>query len=167
MNNALPPVSRAHLELPPEPASVARARRFVADMLALWECDDAARLAVLLTSEVVTNAVRYAHQTVRVDITADNNTIVVATTDDDPRPPRPAAAPLEASGGRGLVLVDALASRWGTDPDPPGKTVWFELHLPSSASPPQAGTGVARRSSPPPLRPNPRPVRQPGAAPPG
>jgi anti-sigma regulatory factor (Ser/Thr protein kinase) len=152
-----PPVSRADLELPAEPASAARARSFVAEMLVLWDCDDPDQLAVLLTSEVVTNAVRYASQPIRVAITADRTRIVVATTDDDPRTPQLRTARPEARGGRGLFLVEAIASRWGIVPHPPGKTVWFEIDLPPAAKPSQAGTGAARRSSPPPPRRSPRP----------
>jgi anti-sigma regulatory factor (Ser/Thr protein kinase) len=94
-------------------------------MLVLWDCDDPDQLAVLLTSEVVTNAVRYASQPIRVAITADRTRIVVATTDDDPRTPQLRTARPEARGGRGLFLVEAIASRWGIVPHPPGKTVWF------------------------------------------
>jgi hypothetical protein len=43
--------------------------------------------------------------------------------------PQPAAHDLEALGGRGLELVDALASRWGTLGGPDGRVVWFELDL--------------------------------------
>jgi anti-sigma regulatory factor (Ser/Thr protein kinase) len=137
------PVGHAHLELPAEPASAARARRFVADVLALWDCDDPYELAALLTSEVVTNAVRYAHQRLQVDVEADGTGVRVATTDDDPRVPRLATVPPEATGGRGLFLVDTLASRWGVDLDPPGKTVWFDLPL----SPPAAASRTSERAS--------------------
>jgi anti-sigma regulatory factor (Ser/Thr protein kinase) len=121
------PAKRAHLEVPAEPASAAVARRFIGTMVALWDCDDPEQLAVLLTSEIVANAVRHAHRDIRVDVVADNAAVRVSTTDDDPRMPRLMIVPRGATSGRGLFLVDALASAWGVDPSPPGKTVWFEL----------------------------------------
>jgi anti-sigma regulatory factor (Ser/Thr protein kinase) len=150
------PVRQAQLELPPEAPSAALARNFVTTMLALWDCDDPDELTVLLTSEIVTNAVRYAQRPIRVDIAVDENRVLIAATDDDPRPPQLMTAPPEASGGRGLFLVDALASRWGVDPHPPGKTVWFELLL-DRASRSEGGTGATRPASPRPPRPNPGP----------
>jgi anti-sigma regulatory factor (Ser/Thr protein kinase) len=151
------PVRRAHLELRPDPTGPALARNFVSTMLALWDCDDPDQLTVLLTSEIVSNAVRYAQRPIRVEIAVDGTRVVIATTDDDPRPPQLMAATPEAGGGRGLFLVDALASRWGVDPDPPGKTVWFELELPPATSQGEAGTAAARQSYPRPPRQSPDP----------
>jgi anti-sigma regulatory factor (Ser/Thr protein kinase) len=133
--------------VPAEPASAAVARRFVGAMIALWDCDDPEQLAVLLTSEVVANAIRHTHRDVRVDVAADAACVRVSTTDDAPELPRLLIVAPGATGGRGLFLVDALASQWGIDANPPGKTVWFELDLgPSPAS--EVETGAARRSSP-------------------
>jgi anti-sigma regulatory factor (Ser/Thr protein kinase) len=130
VDNVTPlPGKRAHLDLPAEPASVGRARRCVGDMLALWDCDDPDQLAVLLTSEVVSNAVRYAHRDIRVDVAVDGVVVRVATTDDDPALPQLMTVGSDATSGRGLSLVDAVAARWGVDPDPTGKTVWFEVVL--------------------------------------
>lgn len=56
----------------------------------------------------------------------------VEVEDPSTRQPLPRSASADEEGGRGLHLVDALATRWGTDlpaPGSTGKTVWFELDL--------------------------------------
>ncbi|MFE2373957.1 ATP-binding protein [Streptomyces sp. NPDC059398] len=89
----------------------------------------------LCVSEVVTNV--YCHTRsplVRVDVTVNRNRVTVYVTDDDPAslPWRgyPEHMPC-AEHGRGLVLVEALAARWGTrangEPVPESKSVWFTL----------------------------------------
>lgn len=53
---------------------------------------------------------------------------VADTQGEQPLPERPSPPPPDRESGRGLLLVAALADRWGTDPHPPaGKTVWAEL----------------------------------------
>ena len=54
-------------------------------------------------------------------------TIRVAVYDTDPRLPAHRVPDQERPGGRGLHLLDQLASRWGAEPTDGGKVVWFEL----------------------------------------
>jgi anti-sigma regulatory factor (Ser/Thr protein kinase) len=126
------PGKQAHRDLQAEPARVGRARRFVGDILALWDCKDPDNLAVMLTNEIVSNAVRYTHRDIRVDVAVDGVVVRFATTDDDPALPQEMTVASEATSGRGLCLVDALAARWDVEPDPTGKTVWFEVVLGAS-----------------------------------
>lgn len=81
----------------------------------------------LLTSELVTNAVRHAHSTARVAAELLGNRVRVSVTDDGPGAPTPGRPSPDAESGRGLELVDALALRWGVVPLDVGKTVWFEV----------------------------------------
>jgi anti-sigma regulatory factor (Ser/Thr protein kinase) len=87
--------------------------------------------AVLLTSELVTNAVRHAHledaDVIRLEVTTQPHAVRVIVIDEGPGfdPGRPATD--RGTGGWGLKLVDALSDRWGTQAAPHG--VWFELDV--------------------------------------
>jgi anti-sigma regulatory factor (Ser/Thr protein kinase) len=69
--------------------------------------------ALLLTSELLTNAVRYGGGGVTLSVTADTATVRIAVSDDNPRRPTlPSGSPAELrSGGRGLLILQALACR--------------------------------------------------------
>jgi anti-sigma regulatory factor (Ser/Thr protein kinase) len=82
---------------------------------------------VLLVSEMVTNAVRYAMPPVRLEIQAGTEDVVVAVRDGSPRLPVPRHADESAEGGRGMLLVDMLTSDHGVHPAPPGKAIWARL----------------------------------------
>lgn len=108
---------------------VAVARQFVRRTLLLWEVDpEHAEEAVLLTSELMSNAVLHARTDVRLNVRAnDDGTLRIDVTDENPRMPHTAAPPEDAQSGRGLWLVETLASSWGIDRTQQGKAVWFEL----------------------------------------
>lgn len=117
-----------HLELPPRPASAAQARRFVSH--ALDDADVASReIGVLLTSELVTNAVLYAQGSITISVTAGDHAFRVAVGDDTPSEVQPRQVGIEATSGRGLALVERLSSAWGVDvsSEGDGKEVWFEV----------------------------------------
>jgi serine phosphatase RsbU (regulator of sigma subunit)/anti-sigma regulatory factor (Ser/Thr protein kinase) len=121
----------------PEPAAAAAARRFVRDTLRSWRvADHADRLvddAVLLTSELVTNAIVHAGTQLQVSCHLDGNEIEVAVRDRHPSRTigdKPAAADnAERTSGRGLMLPAALASSWGVSYARTAKAVWFRLAL--------------------------------------
>jgi len=118
----------ADITLASEPASVPAARRFVRDFLAAEGVDSAIVLpAVLLTSEVVTNVILHARTDLVVTATLDGNRARVAVRDGEVTPPRRRPAPPDSADGRGLLLVEALATSWGVLPYGGGKAVWFEL----------------------------------------
>ncbi len=131
------------ITLAPEPGSIGAARRFVQSRLAAQAMESS--VAVLLTSELVTNVVRHAgtqltlvmrlEPAVRVEV-HDGVTATRAFREilADPR----TAVPPSSPGGRGLGLVSALATRYGLDDDPGnwnGKVVWFELDPADLAEP--------------------------------
>jgi len=122
-------VSRLELQLPHTTESVRRARRTIAAFLDL---SDVPRPVVddllLLVSELVTNAVIHAGSPAVVRLDADVERIKVAVSDLDPAT-QPSVTDPEptASSGRGVLLVDRLAARWGVEPQHQGKVVWFEL----------------------------------------
>ncbi|MBW3579475.1 MAG: ATP-binding protein [Actinobacteria bacterium] len=117
------------LELPAQPTSARRARRFVGEILRSNGADGASDVCVLLTSELVTNAVLYARSPIVLRVALDASLVRVSVHDDSPTPPSPRSAAANDTSGRGLALVDVLASTWGVDLNGRGKEVWFELTL--------------------------------------
>jgi anti-sigma regulatory factor (Ser/Thr protein kinase) len=122
-------VSRLELQLPHTTDSVRRARRTIAAFLEPAEVpisiiDD----VLLLVSELVTNAVVHAGSPAVVRLDADVERIKVAVADSDAdRTPKVVQPEPFSSSGRGVLLVDRLAARWGVEPQRQGKVVWFEL----------------------------------------
>jgi anti-sigma regulatory factor (Ser/Thr protein kinase) len=86
--------------------------------------------AVLLTSELVANAVLHTGGPAMLTASLRPGRLRVFVADGSTSPPRAVPAPPPTSGsGRGLLLVSELADRWGHTPTRTGKTVWFELAL--------------------------------------
>jgi anti-sigma regulatory factor (Ser/Thr protein kinase) len=109
------------------PAAVGAARRWVKTQLAARVEGDRLDTIVLLVSELVTNAVRLSKgPKVRVELVTDED-VTAAVYDDVPRVPTKRLANTYDVSGRGLVLVESLADRWGVDMNPDGKRVWFTV----------------------------------------
>lgn len=120
-------------ELPRSLESPAMARRAVCVLLVGWGTPPAVvEVAELLVSELVTNAVMHAVSRPCLHVTAVPPRLRISVRDSAADAPRLADTDDEVEGGRGLVLVQALASRWGTEADRLGKWVWFEVDLPST-----------------------------------
>jgi anti-sigma regulatory factor (Ser/Thr protein kinase) len=123
----------------PEPTAAAAARRFVRDTLQSWLVSDAAADghglvddAVLLTSELVTNAVVHAGTAVEVTCRLADGGVEVVVSDGHParlvpEPPENEHIPAERTSGRGLLLPAALASAWGVSYGQAAKSVWFRI----------------------------------------
>lgn len=118
------------LSLAATPASAGRARAFVR---ASGCRDHRGHLddAVLLVSELVTNAVRHGVPPITVATTCGHGTWRVCVSDGSPVLPQQRAPSLDGESGRGMALVDGLSSAWGVDRVATarggGKAVWFEL----------------------------------------
>ncbi|WP_062008851.1 SpoIIE family protein phosphatase [Streptomyces hygroscopicus] len=116
--------------------AVAEVRGFLHDLLGRWEVLPLLDDLEVLTSEVVTNALIHAHSEVELRLREYPDRIRVEVRDSNPYPPVPTAlledevSNQEAESGRGLLIVDALASAWGSSPAGRGKTTWFELAIP-------------------------------------
>jgi anti-sigma regulatory factor (Ser/Thr protein kinase) len=115
------------LTVPSVPASVAAVRRYTTRVCRTAGLDALADTAALLVSEVATNALVHGRGDVRVRASADARVLRVEVSDEHPRLPQPRLASVLDEGGRGLALLEALSTRWGTEGRPDGKTVWFEL----------------------------------------
>ena len=119
------------LALPAAPTSACTVRRFVEAFCTHNGLPEGVRDdAVLLVSEVVGNSLRHARSEARIRVDMIGPVLRVEVADDNPDLPRLRQTPPDATGGRGLLILDRLASRWGADRNtvpPPGKIVWFEL----------------------------------------
>ena len=110
------------------PASVAAARGQVRAAILAWDVPVDVETAVLLTSELVTNAIAHeAGETVMLTITCICGQLRVDVHDTSRRVPMPVNTPVDAEAGRGLLLVSRLATDWGFHPTPTGKAVYFTL----------------------------------------
>ncbi|WP_381793587.1 SpoIIE family protein phosphatase [Streptomyces niveus] len=128
--------ARAAASFDPVGRSVATARAFVRDTLQGWGYADVVDDAVVLTSELVTNAVIHAGTSADVLCLRTGDGVRVEVSDRYPE----REIPMQGTGlslgspdrenGRGLLLCAALASRWGVDYTPTHKQVWFQLDLP-------------------------------------
>ena len=84
-------------------------------------------IAVLLTDEVATNALLHGGGEYTVALDLDDVRIRVEVTDTCPDPPIVYEPSIDREFGRGMAIVNALATAWGTERAGAGKTVWFEL----------------------------------------
>jgi two-component sensor histidine kinase len=124
------------LSLPPMAASVKLARNRLRALLDSWADEQTRHAALVLLSEVVTNAVRHAPGAFQVTVTLAKHRLYARVRDESPWPPR--AREPDEHGGRGLELLRSLSQRWGVEQHPgDGKTVWFEVaDQDQSSSPP-------------------------------
>ena len=117
-----------HMTLAPERSEVGRARRFVVDTATAVGQQALSDVVELLISELVTNVVLHAAgDAMRIHVAWAPPTFRVEVTDDSTAAPQRRHYAQEAGTGRGLALVDSLASAWGSDPHDDGKSVWFEV----------------------------------------
>ncbi|MFF1691239.1 MULTISPECIES: SpoIIE family protein phosphatase [unclassified Streptomyces] len=128
--------ARAAATFDPVGRSVATARAFVRDTLQGWGFPDIIDDAVVLTSELVTNAVVHAGTSAEVLCLRTDDGVRIEVADRYPEreiPLQQSAINMgspDREGGRGLQLCAALATRWGVDYTPTHKLVWFQLALP-------------------------------------
>jgi anti-sigma regulatory factor (Ser/Thr protein kinase) len=115
------------MSLPPEPRSVPAARHFTTEALRTLGAADVIDEAELLVSELAANVVVHAHTPMRVSVLERAGHVRIEVRDDDPTLPQRRSPDAMSLGGRGVMLVDIMASAWGINGNHCGKTVWFEL----------------------------------------
>jgi anti-sigma regulatory factor (Ser/Thr protein kinase) len=111
---------------PPDPESVPAARRFVLAVAGTGDHQVDDRLSALV-SELATNAVLHARTAFRIRVWSDRDRIRVAVSDLSVHGPVARAYAPSQPTGRGLMIVESLADRWGVTPEEGGKSVWFEI----------------------------------------
>ena len=115
--------------LPPLAASASLARDLVTEHCQLWGVEALRDDLSLVVTELVANAIRHAGTDVIVRLYRLESGMRLEVADGSTRPLRPRSATLLDEGGRGLLLVDALSTRYGVEAEPHGKRVWAELHV--------------------------------------
>jgi anti-sigma regulatory factor (Ser/Thr protein kinase) len=111
-----------------EPSAAAEARGQVRAALQAWQVPVDPDIAILLTSDLVTNAITYGYsQTVTLAIRCSGTYLRIDIYDRSRCLPADADEPAGADTGRGLVLVAALSAEWGSFRTPAGKAMYFTL----------------------------------------
>jgi len=121
------PRSSAAITLEPRPQAVAAGRDFVRHTLTSWGYSGIAGTACLIASEILTNAVQHARTQIALRLHHTALEIITEISDDSTHLPTRRMPGPDEEDGRGLMLVDALATTWGARPAETGKTVWFTL----------------------------------------
>jgi anti-sigma regulatory factor (Ser/Thr protein kinase) len=108
-----------------EPAAPVRrqARAVLDDFPSADLVDD----VLVVISELIENVTRHTHGGGELRLTREDGVIVVEVHDADSAPPRLLPPDDRRIGGRGLLVVEGMARRWGVRPEETGKTVWAEI----------------------------------------
>jgi anti-sigma regulatory factor (Ser/Thr protein kinase) len=124
-----PVVKHVHGSFEASPDAPGRARWLVLDALDRWGVEEgqARDSIVLLTSELVTNAIRHCRRRVELHVHLEGDRLRIEVLDDSPLGPTASDADLLSEKGRGLQIVEMLAAAWGVEPLDAGKKVWFEV----------------------------------------
>lgn len=118
---------RAVRELPVGLTAPAQARRFLQEAGCSAHATSLLEPAVLLVSEMVTNAVLHGGPPLVVEVDCDEVSLQVRVRDGGAGLPLARTAADDDEGGRGMALLSLLSHDWGVEPDPDGKVVWFRL----------------------------------------
>jgi len=121
------PVESIEFSLEAEASAPGAARRFLRRALATQNLDGFGDVSELLTTELVTNVVLHARSPITVRLLTSGDRLRVEVDDASNKALVPQPADPERPSGKGLLLVDKLASDWGVDTRADGKTVWFEI----------------------------------------
>ncbi|MCP3819448.1 SpoIIE family protein phosphatase [Streptomyces sp. A3M-1-3] len=145
----LDPGQVAHWEVPNDPAEVGRVRASCARQLEEWGLDVVRFTTELILSELITNAIRYGSEPIRVRLLHDRS-LICEVSDGSSTSPHLRRAATTDEGGRGLFLVAQMAKRWGTRHTADGKIIWAEqvLHPGSADSADGAGKPVQEAGLP-------------------
>lgn len=122
-------MTHARCTLPAAASSVAAARRFAEQTLDDWGLDAASWTALQLVSELATNAVIHAKTAFSVELGRSADELRIGVGDASRAAPGVRHYGAESTTGRGLRLIESIATRWGVDASEDGKVVWFAIDL--------------------------------------
>jgi anti-sigma regulatory factor (Ser/Thr protein kinase) len=114
---------------PLDPTSASAARRFVTDVLTQWGHQEMSNRVTLMASELVTNSVLHTSGELELGLHLNSTRLRVEVLDRSERLPTLQHPDTDAPGGRGLLIISALANEWGVESRGDGKAVWFEVLL--------------------------------------
>jgi anti-sigma regulatory factor (Ser/Thr protein kinase) len=131
---------RAQIDLPMTKPAPTAARHAIVPILTAWGLTDDEWLhdARLLVTELVANAVRHGGGCVELSLSLQDRQVTIRVADGSAVVPR-RRDPAD-DGGRGLVLIEALAAAWGVENYQGGKRVWVRLRQPPTPSSPGRGS---------------------------
>jgi anti-sigma regulatory factor (Ser/Thr protein kinase) len=117
------------VDLPPEPSSATRARTLAREKLEASCPTDTVETIALLVTELVTNAILHARTPFVLTLESRPGHVRICVEDASNEQPAVRRYDSDAVTGRGLALVEQLASSWGVDTTPAGKVVWCEVPI--------------------------------------
>ncbi|HET6534455.1 MAG TPA: ATP-binding protein [Actinoplanes sp.] len=137
------PQLRMTVDLEPVVGAARRARELVTEACARWDTPELAGPACIVVTEMVNNVVAHARTPMTVLVARQGDGMSVAVRDYSPTAPRFTGEPVPPTshGGRGLLLIDSVSSRWGHLDVPGGKVVWALLHDEKDEPRPAVGVG--------------------------
>jgi anti-sigma regulatory factor (Ser/Thr protein kinase) len=123
----------ASVDLPPIPPSIPVARHLVLELLRAWRAPHDREDAALLVTELVANVIDHVRgeATLTLEVGVSEDWLRIAVVDGSSVVPVVQELSRELPRGRGLRLVQAVASRWGAEEHQGGKRVWFEMRPPA------------------------------------
>lgn len=123
------------VDLAPTVSAAREARALVTDGCTRWGVPELAEPGCIAVTEMVNNVVAHARTPMTVRLAPGDNCVHLAVRDHSPRQPAFAGlAPLTSTGGRGLLLINTVARRWGSTLIPDGKVVWCVLNADDEAA---------------------------------
>jgi len=140
------PTRRLSLVLDPGLGAARRARELVTEACARWELPELIGPACIVVTELVNNVVAHARTEMTVLLGLHGDRVTVAVRDRSPNLPRFTGGPVPVTsyGGRGLLLIDSVANRWGSLAVPGGKVVWASLDGDAEQTDDVQTTGMVR-----------------------
>ena len=118
---------RVETQFPCHDTTPLLARAFLRTALQTWKLDGLGDVTELLADELVSNVVRHVGRPMTLRAIVDDGSLRVEVDDPSPQLPRVRHPEPDESRGRGMLMVDALATDWGTEVRDSGKTVWFQI----------------------------------------
>ncbi|WP_306205321.1 anti-anti-sigma factor [Actinoplanes sp. RD1] len=138
------PADFLSVTLEPVIGAARRSRELVAEACARWDLVTLAGPACIVVTELVNNVVAHSRTAMTVFASRRGELLLVAVRDEDATIPRFTGSPVPATsyGGRGLLLIDSVAERWGSLALPGGKVVWAALSAEHERAQQAAGFGT-------------------------
>ncbi|MFG1989140.1 ATP-binding protein [Actinoplanes sp. NPDC048988] len=123
------PEHRVSLELEPSVGAARQSRELITESCGRWDCPELAGPACIVVTELVNNVVAHAHTPMIVLLATHGEGMSVAVRDRSATVPSfdGTPVPVTAYGGRGMLLIDSVATRWGSLVLDGGKVVWALL----------------------------------------